>query len=213
MGRFAAARSRRDAECGTEPVAGPSAERSPRCGYRGGTRVDRPPGSGKCMAGHRGGLQRHRSGRGGRAAGDGTGAWGHASVAAVIGGRPFLQADEAPWIEGQRQRLRSVLVRALQCLSSLSGRAGELSAAIQYADRIIEIEPCREAVYQEVMRLHVRMGNAAEALRLFEKCRFRLATSWAPALPQPRRGCICPSSAVKSSSEELVLASQPRTSR
>jgi len=106
--------------------------------------------------------------------GDERAAWSYANVASVIAGRPFLQSDEAPWIEGQRQRLRSVLIRGLQCLSSLSAQAGQLPVAIQYAGQIIEIEPCREAAYQQVMRLHVRMGNAAEALRLFDKCRLRL---------------------------------------
>jgi DNA-binding SARP family transcriptional activator len=106
--------------------------------------------------------------------GDLKSAWGYANVATVIARRPFLQADEAPWIEGQRQKLRSILIRALHCLSSVSAGSGELSIAVQYADQIIEIEPCREAAYLHAMRLHVRVGNTAEALRAFAKCRARL---------------------------------------
>jgi DNA-binding SARP family transcriptional activator len=106
--------------------------------------------------------------------GDLKSAWGYANVASVIARRPFLPADEAPWIEGHRQRLLSILIRGLHCLSSVSAGSGELLIATQYADQIIEIEPCREAAYQHAMRLHVRMGNAAEALRAFAKCRARL---------------------------------------
>jgi DNA-binding SARP family transcriptional activator len=105
---------------------------------------------------------------------DWTEAWSSANVATVIARRPFLQADEAPWIEAERQRLRLILLRGLRCLSSVSAEAGELPVAVQYADQIVEMEPCHEAAYQHLMRLHVRMGNSAEALRAFAKCRARL---------------------------------------
>jgi DNA-binding SARP family transcriptional activator len=32
---------------------------------------------------------------------------------------------------------------------------------------MVEIEPFRETAYQHLMRLHVRMGNRAEAIRAF----------------------------------------------
>ena len=33
------------------------------------------------------------------------------------------------------------------------------------------LEPFQETAYQHVMRLHARMGNRAEALRVFGQCR------------------------------------------
>jgi DNA-binding SARP family transcriptional activator len=101
-------------------------------------------------------------------------AWSHANVAAVIARRPFLPTEEAPWIEARRQKLTAVLVRGLHCLSTISADAGELPVAIQYAGEILEIEPYRETAYQHLMTLHARMGNAAEALRVFATCRERL---------------------------------------
>jgi DNA-binding SARP family transcriptional activator len=98
-------------------------------------------------------------------------AWSHANVAAVIARRPFLPTEEAPWIQSWRERLRSVLVRGLHCLSTISEHTGEPPLAVQYAAEIIAIEPYREMAYRHLMRLHMRMGNAAEALRVFAKCR------------------------------------------
>jgi DNA-binding SARP family transcriptional activator len=36
---------------------------------------------------------------------------------------------------------------------------------------MFEIEPFRETAYQHLMRLHVQMGNRAEAIRVFGCCR------------------------------------------
>jgi DNA-binding SARP family transcriptional activator len=106
--------------------------------------------------------------------GDTRAAWGHANVAAVIGGRTFMAGEEAPWIEAQRRRLSSILVRALECLTAASASHGELTAAIHHAEQIVAADPLRESAYLRLMQLHVQTGNAAAALRVFADCRERL---------------------------------------
>lgn len=106
--------------------------------------------------------------------GDTRAAWSDANVAAVIGGRTFMAGEEAPWIEAQRRRLTSILIRALECLSITSASHGELAAAIHHAEQILAADPLRESAYHTLMRLHVRTGNAAAALRVFADCRERL---------------------------------------
>lgn len=106
--------------------------------------------------------------------GDVMSAWSHGNVAAVIARRPFLPSEEAPWIEKQRQKLASILIRSLQCLSTVSADAGDLESAVQYTAQVVELEPFRETAYHQLMTLHVRRGNAAEALRVFAECRARL---------------------------------------
>ena len=39
------------------------------------------------------------------------------------------------------------------------------------ASEVIDLEPFRETAYQQLMRLHAQMGNRAEALRVFGRCR------------------------------------------
>jgi DNA-binding SARP family transcriptional activator len=103
--------------------------------------------------------------------GDRVTAWGHANVAIVIAKRPFLQGAEAPWIETWRQKLQAIVVRALHGLVTVSALNGEPAVAIQHAEEILALEPYRETAYQELMRLHAAMGNRAEALRVFARCR------------------------------------------
>lgn len=103
--------------------------------------------------------------------GDTRRAWSLANVAVSVARRPLLPDEEAPWIQARRARLRSILVRGLKCLSTVSAANGEPALAVQYATEILEIEPFRETAYRELMKMHAQMGNRAEALRVFGRCR------------------------------------------
>lgn len=113
-------------------------------------------------------------------------AWSSASVAVTIARRPLLADEEAPWIEAHRAKLRTVLARGLECLSAVSAMNGEAALAVQYAREVIDLEPFRETAYSQLMRLHAQMGNRAEALRVFGRCREllreELGTSPSPEL-------------------------------
>jgi DNA-binding SARP family transcriptional activator len=98
-------------------------------------------------------------------------AWSLANVAVVISRRPFLPDVEAPWIEAQRNSLRVMQMRALQCLVTVSANNGEPLLAIQHAAEMVELEPFRETAYQLLMKMHAAAGDRAEALRVFAKCR------------------------------------------
>ena len=98
-------------------------------------------------------------------------AWSLANVAVVISRRPFLPDTEAPWIESQRNALRAMQMRALQCLVMVSAGNAEPLLAIQHASEMVELEPFRETAYQLLMKMHAAAGDRAEALRVFAKCR------------------------------------------
>lgn len=103
--------------------------------------------------------------------GDLRGAWGPANVAVAICRRPFLPGAEGAWAEAHRQRLHALLVRGLDALSEISLRNGELALAVLYAGEAATLEPFRETGYERLMRIHAAMGNRAEALRVYERCR------------------------------------------
>ena len=111
-------------------------------------------------------------------------AWAHANVAVVITRRPLLAREEAPWIESERTKLRTLLCRSLHVLSAVSLENGESELALQYATEIVELDPFRETGYQHLMRLHAGLGNRGEALRVFgrlrELLRDELGTSPSP---------------------------------
>ena len=102
---------------------------------------------------------------------DGVAAWSMANVAVVISKRPFLADVEAPWIESHRSALRTMQMRALQCLANVSANNSEPLLAVQHALEMIELEPFRETAYQLLMKMHAAAGDRAEALRVFAKCR------------------------------------------
>jgi DNA-binding SARP family transcriptional activator len=98
-------------------------------------------------------------------------AWAHANVAVAVSRRPFLAREEAPWIETQRVRLRSLRARGLQVLVATSAANGELELAVEYANEQVALDPFRETGYQQLMRLHATLGNRGEALRVFQRLR------------------------------------------
>jgi SARP family transcriptional regulator, regulator of embCAB operon len=103
--------------------------------------------------------------------GDARHAWSHGVALVSIARRPFLAGEEATWIEARRSKLRSLLVRGLHILSKISAANGEPDLALQYAMEIIEREPFQETGYRHLMQTHALMGNRAEALRVFGRCR------------------------------------------
>jgi DNA-binding SARP family transcriptional activator len=98
-------------------------------------------------------------------------AWAHANVAVTITRRPFLPDFDAPWIDVCRAELRDCLTRGLHCLATVSAANAEPALAVRYAAEAVTLEPFRETGYQSLMRLHHALGDRAEALRVFDRCR------------------------------------------
>lgn len=96
-------------------------------------------------------------------------------VAAAILRRPFLPGAEGVWIDSRREALRAALVRTLDCRAELHMWNAEASLALRAAEEGVRLEPYRETGYQRLVRIHLAMGNRAEALRVFERCRRLLA--------------------------------------
>jgi DNA-binding SARP family transcriptional activator/tRNA A-37 threonylcarbamoyl transferase component Bud32 len=110
-------------------------------------------------------------------AGRPAGAFGPSAIAHHIARRPFLSGEDGRWVESRRERLRSILVRALECRGEVFLWNREVTLAIEAAKEIIALEPLRETAYQLLIRAHASLGNSAEASRAYERCRSTLATS------------------------------------
>jgi DNA-binding SARP family transcriptional activator len=98
-------------------------------------------------------------------------AWPAAEVAYHVSRRPFLAAEDGAWIEGQRERLRTIFARASECLAEVYLRNGEPLVAVDVANQLVAAHPFRETGYQMLMRAHAAAGNRAEALWVYERCR------------------------------------------
>jgi DNA-binding SARP family transcriptional activator len=138
----------------------------------GGYWMRLPPGSWVDLESARRSLHNAESAA---AAGSFNAAYGEAVVAATILRRPFLEGNDKPWIHSRRRILHAQRVRALDCLVDALAWNGELALALTHANEVIELEPYRERGYQRLMRLHSKLGDRAEALRVFERCRTLLS--------------------------------------
>jgi DNA-binding SARP family transcriptional activator len=108
-------------------------------------------------------------------ANDAPAAYGPALIATVICRRPFLLGEESVWVERQRATLLDMLIRALECLSRASAANGESELALAHAREVVRIEPFRESGYRLLMTLLGDLGERAEAMRVYERCRRLLA--------------------------------------
>ena len=104
-------------------------------------------------------------------AGDPARAYGPSAVAHHIARRPFLPGQDGHWFDGRRDLLGHVLVRALECRAEVYLWNDEPALGVEAAREVVRLRPFRETGYRLLMRSHVAAGNAAEALRVYERCR------------------------------------------
>ncbi len=98
-------------------------------------------------------------------------AWPAAEIAYHVSRRPFLAGEDGPWIDEQRERLRTIFARACECLAQVYLSNGEPLVAVDVAHQLVAAHPFRETGYQMLMRAHAAAGNRAEALWVYERCR------------------------------------------
>jgi DNA-binding SARP family transcriptional activator len=97
-----------------------------------------------------------------------------ARVAMEIAARGFLPGEDAPWIEGQRQALREIRLRACERTVEAELARGRPDIAETEARLLLALDPLREASYRWLMRALAAGGNPAQATRVFALCRREL---------------------------------------
>jgi len=102
-------------------------------------------------------------------------AYGPSLIATTITRRPFLTGEDAQWVMARRDRLRDILIRALDCRVEALIWNGELALAQDQARAAVQLEPFRESGYRRLMEVLVKKGDRAEAVRVYNDCRRLLA--------------------------------------
>jgi DNA-binding SARP family transcriptional activator len=75
----------------------------------------------------------------------------------------------------ERERLRARYLSIVAQLAEHSFATGDYPLAFDNASRLLEADPCREDAHRMLMRVYVRTGARAQALRHYEVCRQILA--------------------------------------
>lgn len=81
------------------------------------------------------------------------------------------EEDFGDWLRAERARYRGLATAALGRLLDHHAASDQETDGIRVANRILEIDPLQEHVHRALMRLHLRQGERALALRQYEICR------------------------------------------
>jgi SARP family transcriptional regulator, regulator of embCAB operon len=98
-------------------------------------------------------------------------AWGAANVAVCIAREPLLPEESARWLADRRAVLKGIHARGLSVLSGVSLANREEALAVEHAQQLVQIDPFREGSYRQLMETLAALGNRAEALNVYARCR------------------------------------------
>jgi DNA-binding SARP family transcriptional activator len=103
---------------------------------------------------------------------DGAGRGSEEAVACYTG--DLLEGFYDDWALRERERLRMLYLDCLGRLLHRHSATGALDRALDCGRQILALDPLREDVHREVIRLHVRSGQRALALQQYDSCRTAL---------------------------------------
>jgi DNA-binding SARP family transcriptional activator len=84
----------------------------------------------------------------------------------------------------ERERLRVHFLKLLAYLADYFYSADDYATCLEYANRLLENDPCREDAHRLLMRCFVRRGERAQALRQYRLCMHILHAEF-DAVPEP----------------------------
>jgi DNA-binding SARP family transcriptional activator len=85
-------------------------------------------------------------------------------------GGDLLPSCYDDWIVSERERLKQILIEALERLLQLTADEGNCPAAIKYAQRLLQIDPLHEEIHRRLINLHSLNNDRAAALRAYHVC-------------------------------------------
>jgi DNA-binding SARP family transcriptional activator len=103
------------------------------------------------------------------------------------------------WIFPERERLHQACVRALERLTTLCEDRRAFATAIEYACRLLRLDPLRETSYRHLIRLYALVDDRAAALQTYQTCE---------AVLQRELG-VAPSSATQEVYRRLAQVTSP----
>ena len=86
----------------------------------------------------------------------------------------LLEGFYDDWALRERERLRLLYLDSLGRLLRHHSDTGAVDDALKCGQQILTIDPLREDIHRELIRLHMRNGHRALALQQYERCRAAL---------------------------------------
>ncbi|ESA38603.1 wd40 repeat-containing protein [Leptolyngbya sp. Heron Island J] len=82
----------------------------------------------------------------------------------------LLPAMYDEWLYPIREKFQQQFSQALAQLVDILRKQEKYSPALTYAERLLRLDPLKEATYQRLMQLHNQLGNRATALQIYHQC-------------------------------------------
>nr|WP_246211838.1 bacterial transcriptional activator domain-containing protein [Phytoactinopolyspora alkaliphila] len=92
---------------------------------------------------------------------------------ALIGGE-LLPGWYDEWVLAERERIHQTRLHVLEALSGALVERGAHAQALEAALQAVEIDPLRESAHRSVIQVHLAEGNAAAAVREYQRFRSML---------------------------------------
>jgi DNA-binding SARP family transcriptional activator len=140
--------------------------------------------------------------------------WSRAEDAVACYTGDLLEGFYDDWALRERERLRVLYLDCLGTLLRCYSETAALEPALRCGRQILVLDPLREDVHREVIRLHVRNGHRALALKQYECCRALLDEELGVE-PMAETRALCAdllSAAAKSTRPGPIGAQNTRTS-
>ncbi len=81
----------------------------------------------------------------------------------------LLEGVYDDWCVCEQQRLRLMLIDALENLTAYHANCGAWAAALEWSQRLLDRDPLREHAHRDLMRFQFLTGDRPAALRQFDK--------------------------------------------
>jgi DNA-binding SARP family transcriptional activator len=95
----------------------------------------------------------------------------HLKEALALYTRDLLEGHYEDWALRERERLRRIYLNSLAHLMRFYKRRKNLEAAVDYGNRILELDPLREEIHREMMRLYALNGQRTQVVQQYQRCR------------------------------------------
>jgi LuxR family transcriptional regulator, maltose regulon positive regulatory protein len=90
----------------------------------------------------------------------------------------FLAGEpDKPWAISMQERLKSKFIRTLNQSAHYWSTTGQWGSALDYYQKALEVDDNIEELYQNLMSCHQRLGQKAEAIAVYNRCRKTLSAA------------------------------------
>ncbi len=129
----------------------------------------------------------------------------------------LLEGHYDDWALGERERVRALYMKSLVYLMQYHKFHKAYEKASAYGQQILNLDPIREDIHREMMRLYLESGQRAQAARQYDICTSMLSKEldispmeetqmlYSQIFPEAHRGLIQPNSPEPVSFEQALV--------